>query len=153
MLPKQNNHQDERDARGGVIKVLVVAGYGALQRAMVELIDQHPGIEVCSFMQDMRDVNRWLMGGTANVIILDWPLFDQGEVGILRGLLVTRPGVRFLAVSLYDDRFSVKQALDLGIRGYVTKTMVAETICVAICAVWAGRLFCSPDVVETLLPE
>jgi DNA-binding NarL/FixJ family response regulator len=148
MRHEQEKPQDKVNAIGDTIKVLVVAGRGPLQQALVAFIDHQPDTEVRSLVTDMREAKRWLVGGAANVILMDWPLANPEDVGILRELMTTRAGLGFLAVSLYDDPFSVKQAFNLGVHGYLTKALAAETIGAAIRAVSLGRRYCSPDVTD-----
>lgn len=152
MRQQQDNHHHERDVGDRVIRVLLVAGKSVLRQAMVELIDYKKGFEVASVVEDMREANRWLLQNSVHVIILDWPLADPGETGILQDMVTRQSEWVFLAVSLYDDPFSVKQAFDFGVRGYVSKAMAAEMMCTALKAVHAGHQFCSPDVVE-MLPD
>ena len=149
MRPHKDDHR-KRDVGDRGIRVLVVARQGVLRRALVELIDYKDGFQVASVVENLSDANRWLLQNSVHVIILDWPLADPGEIRILHEMITRPSGQAFLAVSLYDDPFSVKQAFDLGVRGYVSKAMAAETLCAALHAVRAGQRFCSPDVGDVM---
>ncbi len=151
MPAKQDGHQSKQAGQSEVIRVLVVASRGVMRKALEDLINQQPDIEVCGLLNDLRNADRWLMREVVpNVVVLDWPAADQLDVRVLTGLLHMYPAARWLAVSLYDDSFSVKQAVDAGVYGYVTKCTVAEMICTAIRALAAGQRYFSPDLLDTL---
>lgn len=152
MRQQQDTVQQEQDTVAKTIKVLVVARQGVFQQALVELINTHKDLEVVSVLEDMHEANLWLQRGNAHVLIMDWPLSDVGELNLIREVIARHSGPVFLAVSLYDDPYLVKQALGLGVKGYVSKAMAAELMCAALQAVHEGRQFCSPDVVD-MLPD
>ncbi|NQV35107.1 MAG: response regulator transcription factor [Phycisphaeraceae bacterium] len=152
MRQQQDTVQQEQDTVAKTVKVLVVARQGVLQQALVELINYHKDFEVVSLLEDMHEANRWLQRGNAHVLIMDWPLSDVWELNLIGEMIARHSGLVFLAVSLYDDPYLVKQALGLGVKGYVSKAMAAELMCTALQAVYEGRQFCSPDVVD-MLPD
>lgn len=151
MSPKHDGNQTKRAARGNMIKVLVVTSHEVLQKALVDLIHQQPDIEVCAVVQDLNDLDRWLIGkDVTKVVIIDWPVSDHLKVPKLRELLTKYPKVRCLAICLYDDPFLAKQALDAGIYAYVTKCMAAETMSTAIRTLAAGQRYFSSDVLDMI---
>ena len=148
-----DRHQVEHGVPEGRVKVLVVGVPGILQQALIRMISQHADVDVCASVQDLRDARRWLSCHTAQVVVIDWPAHGRSGPQMLQDLIGRYPDLRWLAVSLYDDHFSVNQALSLGVRAYITKAMAAETICTAIRMISAGRLFCSPDIADALPKE
>ncbi len=151
MPAKQSGHQSKKVIQEEVIRVMIVTGHGTLQKALVDLISGQKDIEVCASVHDLCDADRLLNGvGATNILILDWPVSKHTGAGLLRELLVKHPRVRCLVISLYDDPFSVKKALDMGVNGYVTKCMAAEVVSTTIRALAAGQRYFSSDVLDTL---
>ncbi|MFC1765013.1 response regulator [Planctomycetota bacterium] len=150
-MPVERDEQEERrTASRDLVQVLIVGKKGVLQRALADLISPHPEIDLRLVAQDLLDTSHWLRRHTAHVAILDWPVFEQGAAQLLKELSHSQPALKWLAISLYDDPFAVKQAFDMGIHAYVTKAMAAETICEAIRVLHSGRGFCSPDVADAI---
>jgi len=151
MPANQNEHRSRQLSHPETIRALVVASHGVLWKALVDLVSRQPGIEVCASVKNVRDVHGSLAeNGSQSVVILDWPVADTSDSRVLGELLKVYPAARWLAVSLYNDLFSVKRALDMGVNGYVTKLMAAEVICTAIRALAAGQEYFSPDVLDGL---
>jgi DNA-binding NarL/FixJ family response regulator len=148
---------EQRSAQAGrseVIRVLVADGHAVLQKALVEFMDRQPDIEVCAIVDDLRDAGHWLTNeASAKVVILGWPLIDPSDAQVLAELLRVYPNARWLAVSSYDDAFSVKEAVETGIYGYVTTYMLPETICTAIRNLAQELRYFSSDVLEVLPPS
>ena len=114
---------------------------------------QQEEIEVCATAHDLREARSLLNKlQTVEILVLDWPAPASKNTGmdVLRQLLEKYPRIRCLLISLYDDPFSVKQALDAGVYGYVTKAMAAEKICTATHVLAAGQRYFSPDVLDAL---
>ena len=132
------------------VKVLIVGGLEVLQRALRELIASQPDIEVSMVTRDLLDASRWLKRDVVQVMIVDWPVLEQGAGQIINDLMRLQPHLKWLAVSLFDDDFIVKQAFAKGINGYVTKAMAADKICEAIRMLQKGQRYCSPDVMYAL---
>ena len=150
---RQGGYQSKELAEGKVTKVIVVASHETLQEALMELLAQQEEIEVCATAHDLREAHSLLNKlQTVDILVLDWPAPASKNTGmdVLRQLLEKYPRIRCLLISLYDDPFSVKQALDAGVYGYVTKAMAAEKICTATHVLAAGQRCFSPDVLDAL---
>lgn len=150
---KQGGYHSREFAGEKVTKIILVASHETLQEALRELLGQQEEIEVCAAAYDLRAADSLLKKlQTVDILVLDWPAQASKDPGVrqLRELLVKYPRIRCLLVSLYDDPFSVKQALDVGVYGYVTKSMAAEKICTATRVLAAGQRYLSPDVLEAL---
>ena len=150
MSANRSEYQGTPSPPGEAVKILVVGGKGIFQQALVDLISQQANLTVCLMVPDLLEAYTWLKRDLPRVVILDWPALAQGSEAIIEELVKTRPRLRWVAVSLYDDPFSVKQVFGLGMHGYVTKAMAADTICQAVHRVNAGGIFCSPDVIDVL---
>ena len=79
-----------------------------------------------------------------DVVLLDVHMPDGGGRAVLEAVRRTRPQVRFLALSVSDAAEDVIGLSRAGARGYVTKTISAEELGVAIRRVADGDAVFSP---------
>jgi DNA-binding NarL/FixJ family response regulator len=79
-----------------------------------------------------------------DVVLLDVHLPDGGGQAVIAGVLLERPGVRFLALSVSDAAEDVIAVVRAGARGYVTKTISGEELTDAIHRVADGDAVFSP---------
>lgn len=153
MLAEKDEQYSEQAGQSEVIRVLVVDSHAVLQKALVEFIDRQPDIEVCAIVDNLREAGHCLTKeALAKVVIMGWPLVNQLDTQVMAELQRMYPNVRWLAVSSYDDAFSVKQAVETGIYGYVTTYRLSETICTAIRNLAQEHRYFSSDVLD-LLPS
>jgi DNA-binding NarL/FixJ family response regulator len=78
------------------------------------------------------------------VVLLDVHLPGGGGRAVLDAVLATRPGTRFLALSVSDAAEDVIGVIRGGARGYVVKAISGPELCEAIQRVHAGDAYFSP---------
>lgn len=79
-----------------------------------------------------------------DVVLLDVHMPDGGGVEVIRGVSLTHPAVRFLALSVSDAAEDVIAVIRAGARGYVTKTISAGDLAEAVRRVADGDAVFSP---------
>ncbi len=79
-----------------------------------------------------------------DVVLLDVHLPDGGGEGVIIGVTVERPGVKFLALSVSDAAEDVIGVIRAGARGYVTKTISGSELADAVLRVAEGDAVFSP---------
>jgi DNA-binding NarL/FixJ family response regulator len=94
-----------------------------------------------------------------DVVLLDVHMPAGGGVEVIRRIGESRPGVRFLALSVSDAAEDVIALIRAGARGYVTKTISGEELTDAVLRVREGDAVFSPrlagfvlDVFATEIP-
>ena len=79
-----------------------------------------------------------------HVVLLDVHLPDGKGDAVINAVAPERPGVKFLALSVSDAAEDVIAVIRAGARGYVTKTIAADDLTVAIGRVAQGDAVFSP---------
>jgi len=88
-----------------------------------------------------------------DVSILDITMPMLNGLETARELLKRNAAARVIILSLHDTRAFVEQALEAGVRGYLTKETAGRHVVDAIRAVHAGRFFLSPDITHYLVEK
>jgi len=86
----------------------------------------------------------------ADVFILDLTMPRLNGLDTARELLKRRRDARILILSLHDSRALVEAALQIGASGYMTKESASMHVTEAVCEVYAGRFYLSPDIAHLL---
>jgi DNA-binding NarL/FixJ family response regulator len=87
----------------------------------------------------------------ADVFILDITMPRLNGLDTARELITRHSATRILILSLHDSRALVEAALQTGARGYMTKESASEHVAEAVCEVFAGRIYLSPDIAHMMV--
>jgi DNA-binding NarL/FixJ family response regulator len=93
---------------------------------------------------DVEDAVAGILATGPDVVLLDVHLPGGGGRAVIEQVAPTRPGVRFLALSVSDAAQDVIGVIRAGARGYVTKTIAPTELVSAIERVHHGDAVFSP---------
>lgn len=121
-----------------VLRVVLVEDDGLTRASLTEALAAVPGIVVAGVHRSAEDALGWMQAeGREDAVGVDVMVVDVELPGITGIDLVERlagefPGLRFLMLSLHEDRHRVFNALRAGANGYVAKGCTLETLVAAI---------------------
>jgi DNA-binding NarL/FixJ family response regulator len=101
-------------------------------------------LEVLGDAASVGDAVRLILERKPDVVLLDVHMPGGGGVEVIRQVAATRPGQRFLALSVSDAAEDVIAIVRAGARGYVTKTISGEELADAVRRVHDGDAVFSP---------
>ncbi len=133
------------------------------ERVKVLMIEDHPIVrDGCRLIFDRRPDLRVMEASTADdglvanrtfrpdVIILDLGLKDTNGFDMIPTLLADNEAARIVIFSMHDTPRFVTRALDMGARGYITKSDDPNTILMAIDKVRSGAVYLGQSVAQAL---
>src|ERR1700752_37826 len=87
------------------------------------------------------------------IAILDVSMPGLDGLNVVRALIEEKPPVSVILLTTYREEKLFRQALDLGVKGYVLKASAASDLVTAIRAVGRGEHFTSPALTSYLVKE
>ena len=87
------------------------------------------------------------------LIILDVNMPETDSLGLVSDIISTKPDARILMLSMYPEEIYAKKYLQLGVKGYVSKTFSAIEVGNAINAVLKNNKYISPSLNQALTEE
>jgi CheY-like chemotaxis protein len=88
-----------------------------------------------------------------SIAVVDLALTRGDGLGVVRRLRARCPDLRLILLSLHDEASSCRATLEAGANAFVLKRAIATDLLPAIEAVQAGKIYISPDVRESALPN
>jgi DNA-binding NarL/FixJ family response regulator len=101
-------------------------------------------LDVLGDAATVEDAVRLILDRKPDVVLLDVHMPGGGGLEVIRQVAATRPGQRFLALSVSDAAEDVIAIVRAGARGYVTKTISGEELADAVARVREGDAVFSP---------
>ncbi len=133
------------------IQVHVADDHKILIEGIVAVISTDQDIEIEGYSLTGRDVINWSKKNHADILILDinMPVYDGIEV--LKFFKNKNFNVKVIILSSYDDVNLVKEMMNLGASGFLSKDSAGEHIIKAIKAVYKGEQYFSDVIKNNLL--
>jgi two-component system invasion response regulator UvrY len=131
-------------------RVMLVDDHAIVRSGFRRLLDEYPQIEVVAEAESGEQAYQNFIKRTPDVTVLDISMRDTGGLEILRRLRARSPKVNVVVFSMHEDAALAERAMNMGARGYVTKSSAPDMLAKAVLEVAAGRLFLSPDIAHAI---
>jgi DNA-binding NarL/FixJ family response regulator len=120
------------------ISIILIDDHPLFRKGLSHLIEAHGNeVVVAEQFADVGAVLDWLKdGGRAEVALLDRNLRDEDGLALVPEL--KRRGIKVIMLTVAEEAHEIREAVDLGVDGYVLKTSEPEQILQAIYAVSQG---------------
>ncbi len=117
------------------------------------LIEAEPDLELVGEATNGAAALKLIRDQKPDVAILDISMPEMNGIMVARKLAEDLPQVKLMVLTLHEDRAYLRQALDVGVRGYVLKRSAAENLVQAIRAVVVGGLYVDPAIVDRVFDK
>jgi len=136
------------------IRILVADDHPLVRdglRFSIERSDK--GLAVIGEASDGLQVLKSAETSPADIYILDITMPHLNGLETARELLKRHPTAKIIILSLHHSADLIREAMETGVRGYLTKETASHNIVEAICEVHAGRSYLSPDIAHLFVSK
>jgi DNA-binding NarL/FixJ family response regulator len=116
-----------------------------MREGLAAIIGTQPDLQIVASVETGQEARQCLDTEAISVVVLDLQLRDEDGFSVLEDIRKRHPEVRVLMLSSHDGEEAIARALEMGARGYVTKSASATILLNAIKTVAANGRFLSPD--------
>ena len=118
--------------------------------ALKQLVAAEPDFELLGEASTGLEALSLVRSTTPDVAVIDVGMPKMNGIVLARKIREERPSVKVLILTAYEDEAHLKQALAVGVSGFVIKRSATTTLIPAIRAAMAGGTFVDPLVAERL---
>lgn len=119
------------------ISIILIDDHPLFRKGLVHLLADNREVAIVGEFADLASVRAWLAdGGQADVALLDRTL--RGEDGLDLVPDLKRSRIKTVMLTMADEDHEIRDAIEIGVDGYVLKTSEPEHILQAIYAVFQG---------------
>jgi two-component system invasion response regulator UvrY len=134
-----------------MIRVLIADDHAVVREGIAQILSRADDIQVGGEAASGGDVLKAVQERPFDVLILDLSMPGGGGLEILPRVLLLRPGLRILVLSMHSARQYVLRALKSGAAGYMTKESAPDELISAVRRVASGGKYLSPAVSESVV--
>ncbi len=125
-------------------RILIADDSNVVREAVSFLVSKEDDMEVAGQAQDGQSAVELAAQLQPDVIVIDVAIPNSNGIEAVRRIVSAQPGVKIVALSRHQDRWSVRRILDAGALGYVAKDRTFEELVLAIRTVVQNQTYVSP---------
>ncbi len=135
------------------IRVMIVDDHGMVRRGLVAYLVSAPDLEVVAEARDGQEAIHVCEQEQPDVILMDLIMPELSGVAATRIIHNRWPDIQIIALTSFQDKELVQEALQAGAISYLLKNVSGEDLAEAIRASFAGRPMLAKEAVEALIHE
>jgi DNA-binding NarL/FixJ family response regulator len=129
---------------------MLVDDHAVVRAGFRRLLEQEAGIRVIAEAESGERAYLLYVEHMPDVVVMDLSMPGVSGFEIIRRITERQPNAKILVFSMHEDASLAVRAIQLGARGYVTKSNAPEVLATAVVEVAAGKLFLSDDVAKSI---
>lgn len=133
------------------LRILIADDHPLFRAGMRALLAVVPDTEVAGVAASGEEAVAQAASLQPDVVLMDLQMPSLGGIEATRRILEASPHIRVLVVTMFEDDYSVFQAMRAGARGYVLKDTDEEEMLRAIRAAGHGEAIFSPAIARRLV--
>jgi two-component system, NarL family, invasion response regulator UvrY len=131
-------------------RIMLVDDHAIVRAGFRRLLEQQANYHVVAEAGDADEAYALFVEHEPDVVVLDLSMPGVSGLDLVRRMAARQPSARILVFSMHEDASLAERAIQLGARGYVTKSSAPEVLASAVADIMTGRLTFSPDIAQAL---
>lgn len=131
---------------GNKLKVMLVDDHALVRRGFRRMLEDEPSFQVVGEASDGLEAVESAEKLQPDVIVMDCALPQINGIEAARRILANRPQTAILMLSMHSEDTLVRQALEVGAKGYVLKNAMDLDLISAIKKVADGKMMLDPQI-------
>ncbi len=133
------------------IRVLIVDDHAMVRKGLIAFLKNQPELDLVGEACDGREAIGACEQNQPDVILMDLVMPELGGVAATRAIHQRWPHVQVIALTSFQEKELVQDALQAGAIGYLLKNVTGEELAEAIRQVYGGRPTLAPEAVQALI--
>ena len=138
-------------SRSNPIRVMVVDDHSVVRRGLVAYLEEEPDLELVGEAADGEEAVQMCEQLRPDVILMDLVMPELGGADATRSIRKRWPQVQVIALTSFQDKELVQEALQAGAISYLLKNVSGNDLVEAIRAAYAGHATLAPEAVQVLI--
>jgi two-component system response regulator NreC len=135
------------------ISIVLADDHTVVRRALRVLLEEELGFEVVAEAEDADGAIRYLRGHKPDVLILDLNMPGRPSLEAIPEMKEASPETKIVVLTMQKESAFARQALQLGVLGYVLKEAADDELVQAVRSAAAGETYLQPALGAKLAAE
>ena len=143
--------QREGGTQTEAIRVMIVDDHPMVRRGLAAFLKGSSGLQFVGEAGDGQEAVRLCDQFQPDVILMDLVMPTMSGAAATRAIRAKCPQVQVVALTSFQEKELVREALEAGAISYLLKNVTADELAGAIRAAWAGRSTLAPEAMQALV--
>jgi two-component system response regulator NreC len=135
------------------ISIVLADDHTVVRKALRVLLEEEPGFEVVAEADEADAAIRYLRGHKPDVLILDLNMPGRPSLEAIPDMQEASPETKIVVLTMQKEPAFARQALQLGVLGYVLKEAADDELVQAVRSAAAGETYLQPALGAKLAAE
>lgn len=135
------------------IRLLIADDHPLIAEGICNTFFNHPVIKVVAVVNNGTEVLKVLKNEIVDIVLLDIEMPVMNGIDCAKAIRENYKEVKVIILSMYQEASLIKQLVQIGVKGYMLKTIPKEELLLAIQKVFDGHEYFSSDVTKALLQD
>ena len=133
------------------IRVMIVDDHGMVRRGLAAYLSNETDLQLVGEARDGQEAIDTCRELQPDVILMDLVMPESGGVAATRTIRQRWPQVQIIALTSFQEKDLVQEALQAGAISYLLKNVSGEDLAAAIRSAVAGRPTLAPEAIQALV--
>jgi len=128
-----------------VCNIIIADDHKIFRDGLKLLITTIDGVQVVGEAENGKALRKLLNTVVPDIIVMDINMPAEDGISVSHYIVRKYPTVRIIAMTVYNDSYTIEKMFDAGAQGYLTKDVTRKEFEKAIHEVMAGRRYITPE--------
>jgi two-component system invasion response regulator UvrY len=132
------------------IRIILADDHSVVRSGLRRLLEQNPAMEVIAEAESGEQAYQLYTELLPDVVVMDISMPGMGGLEAIRRILGRNSHARVVIFSMHENAAFAFQAMNMGAKGYVAKSSMAEDLVIAVKKAAVGQAYISPVVAQKM---
>lgn len=134
-----------------MIRILIADDHPLIAKGIKDSLAIDENFEVVGIVKNGKEALAYLKNNSIDVLLLDVDMPVMNGIDCASIVLQENQMVKIAMLSMHQDAYTIKKVMDLGVHGYLLKTISEKELRFAIQKIYGGESYFNADVTKALL--
>ena len=132
-------------------KIFVIDNELLLYESLKSVLSNNSGYLINGITIDIKKIRAYFNENRPDILIIDPCLPGININGIIQKIIKENPAIKILAVSNCKEKKCIKEALNMGAKGYFLKSDGVKDLLFALENIWNNQLYLNPQIKNEII--
>ena len=133
------------------IKILIADDHPLIAEGIKNTFDNQPDFLVVGVVNNGKEAIKFIQQKVVDIALLDINMPEMNGIECAKIITSDYEDVKVAMLSMYQEASIIKSLIEIGVKGYMLKTIPTEELLLAVKNIYNGKEYFTSDVTKALI--